>query len=75
MNDIGVTMKVRFDVTDEELLELLKGNNDVMKTLLKKEVGKELKDLDYCYISGSEIDWLNEPKDFEHGEEDIDFSE
>ena len=48
MNNIGITIKIRVDVTDEELVKLLEGNIELMNNLLKKEVGKEIKELDYC---------------------------
>lgn len=71
-NNIGITIKVRFDVTDEELTKLFEGNREVMKDLLKKEVGVELKDLDYCFISDSEVRWFNEAKGLTNEIDEID---
>ena len=75
MNNIGITIKIRVDVTDEELVKLLEGNRELMNNLLKKKVGKEIKDLDYCYISSEEVEWFNETKGFNNEIDDIDFQE
>lgn len=75
MNNIGITIKIRVDVTDEELVKLLEGNRELMNNLLKKKVGKEIKQLDYCYISSEEVEWFNETKGFNNEIDDIDFQE
>ena len=75
MNNIGITIKIRVDVTDEELVKLLEGNRELMNNLLKKKVGKEIKDLDYCYISSEEVEWFNETKGLNNEIDDIDFQE
>lgn len=75
MNNIGITIKIRVDVTDEELVKLLEGNRELMNNLLKKKVGKEIKELDYCYISSEEVEWFNETKGFNNEIDDIDFQE